>query len=177
MQISTHTHTQLIFTPDGRWLLAIEDFPGEPDYISVIRTADWELVARQPIRDLLRAGVFLDGGTRFLGAGRNGHVATWDFHPETGMIGMEREWMRYGAGITGMLPGRDGRSLIISTGRTGLALAELDVERRKVIWSPPTTPGIVALAHLGEDRFISSGWDHRMRVWKRTPPTSRHRRW
>jgi WD40 repeat protein len=71
-----------------------------------------------------------------------------------------------------MLLGPEGKSLILSSGKGGRALAELNFETRKVVWSHPTTPGIVALARLGADRFASVGWDHHVRVWKRTPPTA-----
>ena len=171
LQVSIHTHRYLFFSPDARWLLVIEDLPGEIDYITVIDTQTWQQTGRRPIRDLINSLAFLDGGKRFIASGRNGYIAIWDFDPMTGAIGAEHKWGNYAAEVSGIVLSADEKSIMVASGASGKALCEYDLDNPKILWSHSTTPGVAAIAALGTERFITSDWDHHLRVWRKTPPT------
>jgi WD40 repeat protein/uncharacterized membrane protein len=169
LQVSIHTHRYLFFSPDARWLLAVEDFPGEIDYITVLDTRTWQQAGRRPIRDLINSLAFMDGGKRFIASGRRGYIAIWDFDPETGTIGTEHKWGNYAAEVSGIVLSADEKSIMVASGASGKALCEYELANPKILWSHTTTPGVVAIAALGPDRFITSDWDHHLRVWRKTP--------
>lgn len=157
------------YSPDSRWLLVVEDTPGDVDYIHVIDTTTWKAVGKRAIRDLINSLVFLGNGERFIASGRFGYIAIWEFDPETGSIGAEKAWGSYGRGVAGIVVSHDQRSVLIGSAVDGKQMCEYDMETRKILWSNTNTPKISAISPFGSDAFITSDWDHHIRVWRRTP--------
>jgi WD40 repeat protein len=172
LQVGQHTHRYLFFTPDTRRLLVIEDTPSDIDYINVIDTTTWQPVGRRPIRDLINSLAFMAGGTRFIASGRNGYLAMWGFDPATGAIGTEQPWGDYKTNVSGIVLSPDEKSFVVASPTAGKALCEYDIIAKKILWSQTTTPGIAAVSLLGTDRFVTSDWDHHLRLWRKTPPTA-----
>ncbi|OYV05636.1 MAG: hypothetical protein CFE26_10585 [Verrucomicrobiales bacterium VVV1] len=166
------TIRHLFFSPDSRWLLAIEDTSGEPDYINVVDTTTWQAVGRTPVRDLITSLAFMDEGKRFIASGRNGHIGVWDFDPSSGAVGVESQWGNYDGGVSGIILSPDEKTLIVASGTRGKALCEYEIANPKILWSQSTTAGVAAIAPFGPEGFITSDWDHHMRVWRKTPPAT-----
>ncbi|MBN8457865.1 MAG: WD40 repeat domain-containing protein [Verrucomicrobia bacterium] len=157
------------YTPDARWLLVVEDTPSDVDYIHVIDTTTWKVVGKRPIRDLINSLYFLEEGKRFIASGRFGYIAIWEFDPETGSIGSETAWGSYGRGVAGIIVSPDQKSVLVGSAVDGKQMCEYDISTRKILWSNTNTPKISAISPFGSDAFITSDWDHHIRVWRRTP--------
>lgn len=168
-KITEETLPGQFYSPDGRWLLVIEDTPGNVDYIHVIDTSTWHVAAKLAVADLINSLYFIGRGDRFIASGRNGDIMIWDFDTETGTIGAKTSWGRYAGGTTGMVLTRDQKSVVVASSTLGKQLCEYDLETKKILWSQSNTPQVDTISPFGSDAFITSDWDHHIRVWRRTP--------
>jgi WD40 repeat protein len=172
LKVGVHTLRYLFFSTDARWLIAIEDTSGEPDYLNVIDTVTWQQIHRRPLRQLINTLVFFKQGNRFIAGMRDGYIGIWDFEPGAGLVGTESPWGRFSGGVTGIVLSQDEKSVMVTSEAAGKALCEYDLATSKIIWSDPSTPPISAISPLGPAGFITIGSDHHLRLWRKTPPTA-----
>ena len=160
-------------TPDPRWLIATEDTPSETDYLSVIDTATWRCATRCPVRGTITSLSFMAEGTRVMASSRDGQIGIWKFDKDAGSLVTDQQWLTYGTPVSGIVLSPDEKSVIVAAGvDASRGLCELDLASKKVIWSCPLNLKVAAIAALGPDRFITSDWDHHVRVWRKTPATA-----